>query len=111
MEKLPGRGGLAFVSSQRPIASGGRVISRSTENCAGSVSCASSRITIGSSWRMRRGGSRGWGAGCARVWGEFVGERDLVGVGNNAALEPKIAVIPLHLRRDANGRLVHPPAQ
>src|SRR5436190_1820124 len=45
MQKWPGRGGSCFVSSHSPVASGGRVNSSSNENCRGSVSCASSRIT------------------------------------------------------------------
>ena len=42
---------------------------------------------------------------------EFIRERDLVGVGDDTALETKIAIIALHFARDADRGLVHPAAQ
>ena len=53
-------------------------------------------------------------ANAARGFGmlqEFVGERDLVVVGDDAAIEAKVAIIALHFGRDADGGLIHPASQ
>ncbi len=42
---------------------------------------------------------------------KFVGERDLVGIRHHAALKAEVAIIALHLGRDADGGLIHPTAQ
>ena len=41
---------------------------------------------------------------------KFVSQRDLIGVGYDAALEPEVAIIALHFGGDTNGGLVHPAA-
>ncbi|HMJ06059.1 MAG TPA: hypothetical protein VK474_07360, partial [Chthoniobacterales bacterium] len=50
--------------------------------------------------------ARGFG-----VLEELIGERDLVGVSDYAALEAEVPVIPLHFRRDTDGCLIHPATQ
>ena len=42
---------------------------------------------------------------------KLVGERDLIGVSDDAALEPEVPIIALHFRRDADGGLIHPTAK
>ena len=46
-----------------------------------------------------------------RMLQEFIGERDLVVISDDAALEAEVAIIALHFGGDADGGLVYPTAQ
>ena len=46
-----------------------------------------------------------------RVLEKLIGQRDLVGISNDAAFQAEIAVVALHFGGDADGGLVHPATQ